>query len=102
LGAAFHRIRPNVEALRDLIEAAPDGLIWIVGRREDKGEHYPGEWHLQGVSDNEQTAIAMCRDENYFVGPLPVNVLLPHRTIEWIGLYWPKRKADSKPDEIKM
>lgn len=68
-------------------------MIWVVIRREpiEEMQVVPAyaEWHLQGLSFDEQEAIAMCRDEHYFIGPLPVGVALPHDKVEWVGAYFP-------------
>ena len=101
MGTLFREVKPDAEALRDLIENTnPGGLImWIVGRYEtapdpDAGHKIKGGIiHLQGVADDEQTAIAMCRSADYFIAPLPVNVLLPEKPVEWFGLYWPLRNV---------
>lgn len=66
------------------------GFVWVVGRispRPNKEGTY--EWHLQGVAVDEKIAIAMCRDENYFIGPIPVNSAIPHDYVEWTGSYFP-------------
>lgn len=73
----------------ETIQTAPDGVVWIVGRVIDLGEHFPPEVHLQGASAIESNAVAMCLDETYFVGPVPVDVLLPQRPTPWAGLYYP-------------
>lgn len=100
LGAVIHRIRPGAKSLRRSIESAPDGIVWIVGRREPETGGGPAVWHIQGVALDEAIAVAMCRDADYFVGPLPINTLLPHNVVEWFGLYWPKkfdRRSDPNP-----
>lgn len=68
-----------------------NGFVWMVGRRDPvipKGKS-KANWHIQGVTSDEQIAIEMCEDETYFIGPLPLNTALPHDTIEWVGLYFP-------------
>lgn len=67
-------------------------FIWVVFRRHDRGE-LPGQWHLQGIADTETLALQMCRDETYFIGPLPKNVSLPHDTIEWVNSYFPLKET---------
>lgn len=64
-------------------------MMWIVIRRDE--HRVPADYHIQGLATSEQIAIEMCVDETYFIGPLPVNTSLPHSTIEWIGLYFPKQ-----------
>ena len=71
-----------------------NGFIWVVGRRQPPTDPiYKADWHIQGVTTNEELALEMCVDENYFIGPLPVNTALPHKTIQWVGLYFPLRQG---------
>lgn len=84
--------------IRDATEA------WIVMRRADPPEEPTSDglarYHIQGIAvgTDEQTAeeiaVAMCRDETYLIGPMPVNVSLPHNRIEWPGLYFPLKETD--------
>ena len=68
-------------------------FCWVVGRREEN-QNSPVEWHLQGIATEKKIALEMCRDQTYFVGPLPVNVSLPHDTMEWVGCYFPLLEED--------
>ncbi len=74
-----------------------EGFVWLVGRRigdfDETTGQYPREWHIQGVAGTEKLAIAMCRDETYFIGPLPLNALLPHDRIEWTDCYFPLKRG---------
>lgn len=88
MGVCFQNISGREIPLKLDMEVV---FIWICGRREDRGD-LPGHWHLQGVSDDEETALAMCRDETYFIGPIPKNVALPHGNLEWVGCYFPLKK----------
>ena len=67
-----------------------NGFVWVIGRRQPK-KTGPADWHIQGIADNEETAVAMCLDKNYWIGPLPINTALPHKRIEWVGSYFPLR-----------
>lgn len=64
--------------------------VWIVLRRDPdlnpQGFH---DWHMQGVGADEEIAKEMCLDENYMIGPLPLNIALPHDYMEWVGAYCP-------------
>ncbi len=66
------------------------GWVWVCVRRDPHTS--PADWHIQGVAADEQIAIEMCDDENYMIGPLPLNASLPHDRIEWAGAYFPLRK----------
>jgi len=69
------------------------GWVWVV-IRVDPVIHEPKKWHdwyIQGVASDRDVAETLCRDENYFIGPLPINTALPHDRTEWIGSYFPMR-----------
>lgn len=61
--------------------------VWVCLRRDPTKS--PVQWHIQGVAANEGLAIEMCADENYLIGPIPINTSLPVDRIEWIGSYFP-------------
>jgi hypothetical protein len=78
--------------------------VWLVGRREELYVEVPcpmckrptvAIYHIQGIAaatDNattEEFATGMCVDETYFIGPIPVNVALPHERCDWPGAYFP-------------
>lgn len=66
------------------------GFVWLVVRRDkDESGNPDGFWHIQGVASDEKGAVAMCVDETYFIGPLPVDTALPEKRIEWVGSYFP-------------
>ena len=69
------------------------GFIWIVGRREER-KNLPPAWYIQGIAEDESTAIRFCRDETYWIGPLPLGVMLQHDKQEWIGSYFPLLQKD--------
>ncbi len=56
-------------------------------------------YHIQGIAvgktteESKQIAVSMCRDHTYLIGPLPVNVALPHGRTEWPGLEFPLRES---------
>ena len=74
-------------------ETAPDGVVFVVCRLIEV-EGGPDQIHLQGIATERSAAVAMCRDETYFIGPFPINVLLPHSAVEWIGLEFPLRSRE--------
>lgn len=64
--------------------------VWIVGRHV--WDHEQDTWELQGVFLTEASAVEACRDEEYFVGSVPVGVSLPHDTTAW-PVYYPLDKG---------
>lgn len=74
-----------------MMQRIDNGWVWVVVRRET--EPRPGggphDWHLQGIGSDEAAAVAMCVDETYCIGPLPIDSPLPHERMEWPGSYFP-------------
>lgn len=91
MGYCVQRIldKPMANKLKERIET----FIYVVGRRVDN-DKYGGEWHIQGIASTPEIAESMCRDGLYFVGPLPLDISLPHDTVEWVGLYFPLKNID--------
>ena len=59
--------------------------LWLVGQvilsvwNHQKNEwQVGGQWDVQGIFDNEDAAVAICKTENYFIMPLMLNQELPH------------------------
>lgn len=86
-------------------------MIYVAGRigQEDRicphcGKAITG-YYIQGIYTHVELAVENCLDETYFVGPLPLNVALPHDIIEWHGLIWPfqpvteNHSDDPAPDD---
>lgn len=75
--------------------------IWVVIRRSGPEEidSHDGlaRYMIQGLATTESIAVAMCRDETYYIGPMPVNYALPHERCEWPGLYCPLMKVEDEP-----
>jgi hypothetical protein len=69
--------------------------VWVCGQYhgeyldEHTADHDGIAWELQGVFTTEALAIAACRDNQYFIGPMTLNESLPHNKAEWIGCYYP-------------
>lgn len=65
--------------------------LWLVGqsKKELAEKDWKYNWDFQGVFDNESKAVSACKNENYFVAPVELNVVLPDETLEWSGLYYP-------------
>jgi len=69
--------------------------LWIVGRINDLEEiedHQLHTWDLIAVCSSEEKALMACTDENYYIGPIAMNQILPKEQVEWKGSYFPKRK----------
>jgi hypothetical protein len=83
---------PGLEPLE--VEAGE--MIYLLGRREDRPcphcDCLVGAYHIQGVFTDPAVAVEAAVDADYFVGPLMVNVALPHHTVDWPGLWWPLRE----------
>jgi hypothetical protein len=93
MGVCFQRIigkGPPMDKPHELTLATD--WVWVVIRRD--GDSDPAEWHLQGVASDKEMAEQMCEDESYIIGPVPLNTVLPHSRIEWIGSYFPLRTDD--------
>lgn len=63
-------------------------IAYCVGRM-DRYDGPKSDWELVGVYMVEEEAVAACRDERYFVGPIPLNRSV-ESTNEWAGSYYPK------------
>lgn len=102
MGTPTYQIPPEIPAF-DYNDIAPDGIVWIVCRLEKKYDperrRVVDRIQLQGVGLDKETAVRMCRDGSYFIGPVPANVCLPERLIPWIGVEWPL--ADRRPEPEK-
>lgn len=49
----------------------------------------PESWELQGVFTTEQQAVECAIQNDYFVGPVEADTLLPDASTEWPGCYYP-------------
>lgn len=69
--------------------------LWVVG-------HFWGKtpkgviWSIEGVFDSEEKAVAACRTEASFIGPITLNEQLPEKVISWPGCYYPKAEGRLK------
>jgi hypothetical protein len=78
------------------------GWVWVVLRRDPKSarvinidsDNLGHDWHIQGIMTDEALALGICLDENYIIGPLPIDTALPEKRIEWAGSYFPLAKTD--------
>jgi hypothetical protein len=63
--------------------------VWICG--QTRCETPSGRvWEIQGAFSTEALAVAACRNEAYWVGPLTLDESLPEELIPWPGCYYPK------------
>ena len=46
-------------------------------------------WEIEGIFDSENKAVAVCKNSDYFVGPLTLNKKTPTRSVDWPGAYYP-------------
>ena len=62
--------------------------LWIVGKvlNPDMGRDI---WEFCGVFDKEEKAEAACKNENYFVGPVELNFVVPDPSVDWPNAYYP-------------
>jgi hypothetical protein len=69
--------------------------LWIVGQNKGAGPN-GAVWDFQGVFSTERAAVVACRDHTYFVGPVELDVELPHETAaEWPGAFYPATQQTS-------
>jgi len=54
------------------------GQLWLVGQVRDNGP-----WEVQGIFDSHEKAMAACKNNNYFIGPLKLNEEITDMTMSW-------------------
>jgi len=62
--------------------------LWVTGKVLNPNEG-SDKWEFVGVFDTAKKAEAACKDENYFIGPIELNDMLPDETVPWIDGYYP-------------
>jgi hypothetical protein len=62
---------------------------YVVGEYIEKTKAGGVSWEIAGVFDNQDGAEAACINDNYFVGPVPLNKPLPTERTIWPGVYYP-------------
>lgn len=65
-----------------------DETVWVCGKNVAETETGI-VWELQGVFTTKEAAVAACKGENYFVGPVELNKEMPDEPIEWKGCEYP-------------
>lgn len=89
-------VRLDVATLRRLLDEAGDAEEIVVPTAPARVA--VGVYHIQGIATTEELAVAMCVDETYFIGPLPVNYAIPHERTEWPDMYCPLKQHDTCDD----
>lgn len=74
--------------------------LWLVGQWMF-GEYPNCVWEFQGIFETEEeaVAVALSRNDNYFVAPVELGELLCDETISFPRAYYP---AQGKPSEAKF
>lgn len=62
--------------------------LWVVGEYIDETER-GAVWDIRGIFDDGAMAIAACRNERWFVGPVAMNKILPPHPDVWEGCWYP-------------
>ena len=60
--------------------------IWVVGRITNKET---GAWLFCGVFTDMNTAIKVCEDKTYFIGPSFLNNEIHNEKVPWVGSFFP-------------
>lgn len=50
-------------------------------------------WELLGVFNAEASAVSACATQDDFVGPVPLDTVLPVESVDWPGSYYPLRSG---------
>jgi len=70
-------------------------ILWVVCRINEKPEeHNDHTWDLIGVCSTEDLAVQACGDDNYFIGPMELNEILPKESVPWPGSYYPTKETE--------
>ena len=64
-------------------------VYWICGKHRGNLEDGSTAWDLQGVFDTESGAVAACKSVRDFIGPAPLNQMLPQGATEWPNCRYP-------------
>jgi hypothetical protein len=65
-------------------------MLWLVCQWRKKWFFW-WDLEIQGIFSTEEKAIAACKNERYFIGPLALDETLPDERMEsWPGSYFPK------------
>jgi len=65
--------------------------LWLVGQYRS-GENPNIVWDFQGIFSTKEKALAACRNEWYFIAPIPLDAELPDEVIQMPGAYYPLKK----------
>lgn len=71
-------------------------LVYLVGVHKWKNETHTemedGIWSIAGIFEKEEDAIAVCKEDNFFVGPIELNRNIGEEfpeVVEWPGAFYP-------------
>lgn len=70
-------------------------VVWVCGKNVAEVEAGI-VWELQGVFTTRESAIAACKSERYFIGPVELNKELPDETTDWKGCEYPLCQISSE------
>lgn len=71
----------EIEYYKNELERAKN--LWIVGKDT------PPDWEFFGVFSTYERALAECRDEDFFIAPIKVDVSEPEETEVFEGIVYP-------------
>ncbi|GEA17513.1 hypothetical protein [Moorella sp. E306M] len=63
-------------------------VLWVCGKNVAELEEGI-VWELQGIFTTKEAAVAACKNERYFIGPVELNKPLPEETTSWVGCEYP-------------
>lgn len=82
-------------------------IVWLVEQfvkgiwDERKQEWSDCVYEVTGIFDAEQGAIDACRDKNYVISPIAMNVQSPEESVIIPGSYYPKAEGGSASEQKK-
>ena len=71
--------------------------VWFVGKCIDSKT---SSWEFQGVFKTEEKAVlACCNHKHWFIAPAIIDEVLPEKSIEMSGAYYPSQKEQKVTEE---
>ena len=68
--------------------ASDKPIVWVAGQCVAGPA-----WELLGVFSAETSAVSVCATQDDFVGPVPLDTVLPVESVDWPGSYYPLRSG---------